>query len=283
MQLFHAQEINYKVLVSKQDILDIDIKPLFRNDGGEKRMWLVSPQHGRSYLVDKRNKKFIISKGNGLSFSNNVIAQTPELPLETWGILYEDAAIRDYRMGIEIASLGIKTNNMEAVIGIDLNLPSGISLKKKPALLQYSVECPYRISDAPFMEKEQIMGYVEQWTELNDFKANKYYEIASNILIRNLRLMHSNKILHNALTSQNLTWALELLDFELACSPFNPYEKEEYKRCMSQLFSRELIHTYQIILEIAGILKEKIDFNYIDKVFKDYGFDFQREFKLCQV
>lgn len=135
-----------------------------------------------------------------------------------------------------------------------------------------SVECPYRISDAAFMDREQIMHYVSGWEKMNEFGANKYYDIAANILIRNLRIMHDNKILHNALTSQNYTWALELLDFELSCSPSNPYDNEEYKRCVLLLFSREIIHVYQIILDIAGILREKPDFRYIDNLFSKYGF-----------
>lgn len=272
MQLVHAQNIDYRILISDPCLKKKDIKAFFRNKNGTENMWLISPQHGRSYLVDKRNNKYIISKGNGLSFSEKYMIQTPELPQETWGILYEDAAIRDYKMGNEISALGIKTNRMEAVIGIELNLPFYIPVNKKAALLQYSVECPYRISDAAFMTKNQIISFVEKWSEFNDFHARRNYEIAANILIRNLYIMHNNKILHNALSSQNITWSLELLDFELACSPSFPYEKEENRKCISQLFSREIIHTYQIILDIAGILKERVDYNYIDDLFLKYGF-----------
>ena len=39
--------------------------------------------------------------------------------------------------------------------------------------------------------------------------------IAADLLLHNLQILHKNEILHNAISEQNYTWALELLDFEL--------------------------------------------------------------------
>lgn len=272
MDEFKAKTLDYKVLETNNHKSGIEIRSYFRDDSGVEKMWLVSPQHGRSYVVDKRGDRYIISKGNGLSYTCKSIITTPDNQLETLGLLYDKEAIRDFKIGMEIASLGIKTNIMEAVVEIDLKLPSDIHLDKKPALLQYSVECPYRISDATFMDRGQIMEYVAEWEKLNEFGAKKYYEIAANVLIRNLRIMHDHGVLHNALTSQNHTWALELLDFEIACSPSTPYDREDYRKTVPDLFPREIIHIYQIILDIAGILREEADFAYIDKLFNHYGF-----------
>lgn len=272
MRNFKAQTLDYKEIAINNQLQKTDIKPYFRDDEGKEAMWLVSPQHGRSFVVDRRDNRWIVGKGNGLSYTCSSINHTPEAPLESWCILYAKEAIRDFRMGMEIASLGIKTNIMEAVVEIDLKLPSDIHIDKKPALLQYSVECPYRISYAPFMDREMIMEYVLEWEKMNEFEAKKYYEITANVLIRNLRIMHDHEILHNALTSQNHTWALELLDFEIACSPSNPYDREDYRRRIPDLYPREIIHIYQIILDIAGILREEADFGYIDKLFNHYGF-----------
>ena len=62
-------------------------------------------------------------------------------------------------MSIEISSYGIKTNKMEYVIELEatLSLPTGNLLH--PVLLQYDVECPYRISDAAFISKKEIGKY----------------------------------------------------------------------------------------------------------------------------
>lgn len=272
MDEFKAKKLDFKPIVVNNRLYHIDIRPYFRDDSGSESMWLVSPQHGRSYVVGRRNNRWIISKGNGLSYTCSSIIHSPETPFESWGVLYAKEAIRDFYLRQEIASLGIKTNIMEAVAEIDLESPSAINIDKKPAILQYSVECPYRISDAAFMDRELIMTYAAEWVKVNEFGAKHYYEIAANTLIKNLRILHDHKILHNALTSQNLTWALELLDFELSCSPAFPYDREDYRNQAQMLFSREIIHIYQIILDIAGILREKADFRYIDNLFKRYGF-----------
>ena len=100
--------------------------------------------------------------------------------------------------------------------------------------------------------------------------------IAANVLVRNLRILHDNNILHDAIHEQNYTWALELLDFELACSPKHPYDQEDYRRHVQSLYPREIIHTYCVINYIAAVLQEKIDFEQIDKLFAEYGFDIKQ-------
>ena len=103
--------------------------------------------------------------------------------------------------------------------------------------------------------------------------------IAADLLLRNLRILHDSKILHNAISEQNYTWSLELLDFELACSPTNPYTSEDDMRHVKDLFPRELLQTYVIINYIAGILGEVVDFKIVDNLYKEYGFDIGK-FKL---
>lgn len=100
--------------------------------------------------------------------------------------------------------------------------------------------------------------------------------IAANVLIRNLRVLHDHDILHNAISEQNYTWALELLDFELACSPAHPYTSEDDMRHVKDLFPREIMQTYVVINYIAGVLRENIDFVEIDKLFAEYGFDLKQ-------
>lgn len=253
------------------------IYPYIRNEKGDNEMFCPTPLHGRSFIVGKtENGRYIVSKGNGLSYTQSPFLHTGEFFDGTWGLLLQQDAERDFLLGQEIEALGIKTNHMQYVIEIDfeINLPNGHKLK--PTLLQYDVECPYRICDAPFMDQKIIQSEIQKWESINERGYKKYHLIAANILIRNLRILHDNNILHNAIHEQNYTWALELLDFELACSPKHPYAQEDYQRHVKDLLPREIIQTYIIINYIAGVLKEEIDFDEIDSLFAEYDFDFKQ-------
>ena len=65
---------------------------------------------------------------------------------------------------------------------------------------------------------------------------------------------------------------MELLDFELSCSPAHPYDREDYQRHAVSLFPREIFQTYVVINYIAGVLHEDIDYIKVDRLFSDYGF-----------
>lgn len=126
------------------------------------------------------------------------------------------------------------------------------------------------------MERSQIETEVAKWQQYNTKGYSKNHEIAAEILIGNLRKLHDNDILHNALNEQNYTWALELLDFELTRTPQHPYPKADYERHVPTLYSREVIQTYVIINYIAGVLREQIDFAAIDRIWNEYGFDIEQ-------
>ena len=243
--------------------------PYLRDDSGKETMWLVGPEHGRSFVVGRTpDGKYVISKGNGLSYTEYPFVNTGELGADTWGLLLKQDAIRDFKLGQEVAGLGIKTNQMQYVLRLDVPLNiHGVILY--PHLLQYTVECPYRISDAAFMSREQIEEQVKHWPQKQEFN----YMNAAEILVNNLRILHTNGILHNALTIQNYTWALELLDFELACSPKHPYEREDYQRHVPDLMPREILYTYQIIIYIASVLREEVSYKWLDGLFLDNNFN----------
>ena len=234
-------------------------------------MWLVGPEHGRSYLVGHEpDGRFVISKGNGLSYTRFPFINTGEMGEDSWGLLLKKDAERDFQLGQEVAALGIKTNKMQYVLELDCPLiVHGKELK--PYLLQYSVECPYRITDAAFIPRKTIEEQVARWPRKNEYR----YLDAAEVLIKNLYILHKNRVLHNAITPQNYTWALELLDFELASSPRTPYDQEDYQRHVQVLMSREIIHTYQIIIYIAAVLGERQDDSILDALYKSYGFDIE--------
>lgn len=272
MKKYNATIEQYRIILGGDT--DGEIYPMLRSiDNGDATMHLVSPLHGRSFVVGHKDSRYIISKGNGLSYSTHLFVNTLELGADSWGLLLQQDAIRDFKVGNEIRTLGIKTNHMEYVLELQKSVLFGNGLQLKPILLQYSVECPYRISDAAFMPSGEIDKWIANWGTMCENQYENYYLMAAEVLIRNLKTLHSNGILHNAISIQNYTWALELLDFELAHSPNYPKTSEDAKRHIPILFSREIIHTYEIIVYIAGCLKEDVDFQQIRLMFEDNGFD----------
>ncbi len=266
---------SYKVL-SKTRSLSNPFPYLFQK--GDRGMDNLSPIHCRSYIVGQhKNGRYIVTKGNGLSYSTHQFLYTPEMPTDVLGLLRKEDALRDFYCGQDVQALGIKTNQMECVM--ELDYPIYIVQTDEtiyPCILQYNVECPWRIADAGFMTQNLIWKEVNKWERLNDKNYQEDYLIAANVLIRNLRIMHDNGVLHNALTSENITWALELLDFELCHTPQHPYSKEDYIRHVPDLFDREVIDTYRLIIYIAGVLHQQVDFQIVDNLFAEYGFNLNK-------
>ena len=272
MKVIRAERKPYTIILQINN--SADVYPYLRSAEKTKKMYCVSPCHGRSYVVGRKSDgRYVISKGNGLSYSQYNFLYTGEFGDNTWGLLLIQDAKRDFIVGREVEQLGIKTNFMEYVLQLkdEIMLSDGHIIK--PVLLQYSVECPYRICDAPFYKYDVIKNEVNKWEKYNEKGFDEAHLIAADVLAKNLAILHSNNILHNAINIQNYTWALELLDFELACSPSYPYDKEDDNRYIKDYFSREIMHTYEIINYIAYYLDEPIDYNEIDNIFKSYGFD----------
>lgn len=278
MHKFSAINYSYKILSTSNAVVGTPIYPYFRSAEGDKVLYSISPHHGRSFLICRNEEgRYVITKGNGLNYSQCQLLNTGELGNDTWGLLLSQDATRDFIVGEEIRKLGIKTNHMEYVLELEKDIHiSSINVSLKPILLQYNVECPYRICDAAYMKTSQITNEVLKWGKLNDKNFDEAYLIAANVLIRNLRILHNNGILHNAIHYQNYTWALELLDFELAHTPNYPYTREDYLRHVKDLMPREIIQTYEIINHIAWCLGEKIDYKRIDALFKEYDFDLEQ-------
>lgn len=275
MKYWSSNNFPYSILVQQGDSTPY---PLLRNENGTEKIYSPSPLHGRSFVVGQHNDgRFIISKGNGLCYSQHTFLYTPDMPSDVWGLLLKEDALRDYYCCQDVRSLGIKTNQMECVLELDYPIhidKTGVDLK--PCLLQYSVESPYRICDAPFMEKEQIEKEVSKWHRFNSSSWQQNHIIAAEVLIKNLRIMHDHEVLHNAIHEQNYTWALELLDFELCRTPQHPYDKADYERHVCSLYDREVIQTYVIINYIASVLKEEINFKLIDDIFDKYHFSLKK-------
>ena len=277
MNEYSASAIPYNI-IAENCRKEIFPYPFLRSATGTEIIYSVSPLHGRSFVMGRNDDgRYIVSKGNGLCYSQHTFLYTPEMPTDVWGLLLKEDALRDFYCGQDVQQLGIKTNQMECVL--ELDYPIHIvktDADIKPYLLQYSVECPYRISDAAFMTREQIDTEVAKWQQYNKEGYKFNHLIAADVLLNNLRILHDNNVLHNAFTEQNHTWALELLDFELCRTPQQPYTKTDYERHFCDLFDREIIYAYVIINTIAQILHEPVDFKSIDKIFFKYGFDLKK-------
>ena len=135
MKIHNASIFEYTILYSHGDN---KVYPYLRQNDGKHNMQCLSSIHGRSFVVGRHdNGTFVVSKGNGLSYTQNNFLFTPEMPTDVWGLLRKEDALRDYYCGQDVQSLGIKTNQMECVL--ELNCPIYIPQTKeivKPCLLQ---------------------------------------------------------------------------------------------------------------------------------------------------
>ena len=245
--------------------------PLVRSLNGQETIWCISPNHGRSFILrHESDAEWTVGKGNGLSYTTHPFLLTSKIQGDTWGGLPLANAIRDYDIGCEVNALGIKTNRMECVVALDKTiLQNGASCQA--ALLQYSVECPYRISDYGFIPQDILRQCLRKWEHPHGL----YHLYAAEVIVRNLRTLKDHHIMHNAMHAQNYTWALELLDFEASRSDLTPYDNPDYESFIPMLSEAEAVQAYEIINYIAWCLGETTDYNGIEYVFTKYGFEFQ--------
>lgn len=268
MKKFKAKEHPVEIILSNTTER---VLPYVRDDNGTIDIMCVSPLHGRSFVLSKdSDSRWIIGKGNGLSYSQQTFVSAYEGDSSVWGGLCLENAERDFHICNEVQSLGIKTNVMHYVLGLDKYYTTDSKLQQY-ALLQYEVECPYRIVDFPFMSKREVERYMESWPVKYNY-SKRVLQVA-DILANNLRTLHDHNILHNAMHAQNYTWALELLDFEASRTDRYPYASKEYEECISAIMPSEIIQLYEIINYIAWCLGENVEYGEIDRILCDYGYD----------
>jgi hypothetical protein len=236
-----------------------------------------SPLHGRSIVVDFNPTldRFTITKGNGLTYFPFGFISTHELEDHAWGYLRTEDAIRDFKSGEYIKNLGILTNIMEALFLLKeqiIRLPDGVS-KIQPTILQYSVICPYRIADIPFLSKELVYYFIKRWPDLFDINYSELHCNAAEVLLKNIHLLHKSDVLHNAIHAQNYSLSLELLDFELARTPSTPYKNEYEEQTYIKLQKREVIQSLEIVNQIAFYFNEKINSKILREIMIKNGFE----------
>lgn len=267
MRRFRADRVAYDIVCQTNN--EYEVLPLIRANQGKEYIHCVSPVHGRSFILrQEQQRRWIVGKGNGLSYTTHPFVLTSFANGETWGGLSLNNALRDFNIGNEVRDLGVKTNHMQYVLSIDSNMIQN-GEERQVALLQYSVECPYRISDFGFFPRYLLKETVSKWG--NEFPQKHLF--AARVLINNLRTLRDHHIMHNATHPQNYTWALELVDFEASRSDKYPFDNPDYEACVPMLSDIEIIQTYEIINYIAWCLRETPNYKAVEMLFKDYGFE----------
>ena len=224
----------------------------------KSKVFNISPFHGRSIVVDIIDGFYTVIKGAGLTYFPYDFLYTGETLDSIWGFLTKESAIRDFKIGIHISNLGIRTNSMVAILEL-LDKEIIINgLNSHPFILQYKVSCPYRLCDIAFIPPKVLLSSIAKWPKVNLKTDSLYHVHAADVLLRNLSIMHKNNVLHNAISIHNYTFELELLDFELSRTPFHPYSSLEDEEYAKRLYRREFIQTLEIVNYIAFILKERL-------------------------
>lgn len=240
------------------------------------KLYSPSPIHGRSIVVDydKETKRYIITKGNGLTYFPFGFVSTQELEGHAWGYLSKKDAERDFLSGEYINSLGILTNQMEAVYSLEKQTIKSLDQKYElePYILQYNVECPYRIADLPYISNNLKNKFIKTWATKTKSNYTDYHCIAADIMLSNTHIMHSNGVLHNAIHNQNYTLSLELLDFELARTPNSLYENSIDEEKYEILQKREIIQSLEIVNYIAFHFKENVNSKVLKLIMEKYGY-----------
>ena len=98
-----VQAINLNCVVLEETKGRKLLYPYLRSEHGDKTMLQVSPIHGRSYVVGRTGEgRYVVSKGNGLGYTQYNFVFTPEMPSDVWGLLLKEDALRDFHCGQEV-------------------------------------------------------------------------------------------------------------------------------------------------------------------------------------
>jgi hypothetical protein len=246
------------------------------NNGIKKKT--ASPLHGRSLIANYNKTKniYTIIKGCGLTYYPYGFIYTEEFDDHIWGFLTKEAALRDFNCGNFIRELGVSTNFQQAIYELEtipllrFNKPVNTI---NPIILQYTVKCPFRLADIPYMNKNKVYDFVGNWKNNFKSKYDKLHCIAAEVMLRNIRIMHENETLHNSISIQNYTLLLELVDFETSRTPQTNYSSKEDENNWQVLKKREVIQTLEIINYLAFIFKEKIEVKKLNNIMKINGFE----------
>ena len=263
-------------ILYEHDVEDIDVRlkkyqnqiglSLLPNNGRKKiKAYSASPWHGRSHtLLNSDNNEWIVIKGSGCPYLESPYFKTPEIKNHIWGMIDGVTAENEF----------IKMTKMQ-----NINIPTSkpIALKKikkikieqfSPHLIYYSVKSPFRLIDLDFMNKKQKQYIKKLISDNFPSKYKKTHLIVLDKISEIVSTLYSKKIVHNALTTHNITCALEIVDFE-ASFEINKSDEDFVEKL--SLIPREIIQLHEIAFAVSWWFQESYKVDEIQKILDRNG------------
>lgn len=247
---------------SDKEIFDSGYCLLENKSNSHVKAIIPSPWHGRSVSICKSNKKWIVIKGAGCPYMKYPYTITPENKNRYWGLITKDECLREYYFMNKVNSLGVKTSTFLSINKLIGDFKTSI----QPYNLIYSLETPLRLIDLDFLNPEQKKLIKNKL--LNKSKYKKLHLHFIDVISEYLLTLYSNGIIHNSLSTHNITLSLELIDFEAS------FERETCEEGeFNKLIPREIVQLREIGFSIAYWFEEKYNINDVEDIIHSKRFD----------
>ena len=137
-----------------------------------------------------------------------------------------------------------------------------------PHLIYYSLRCPFRLIDLDFMNTKQ-KKYVKNLISNSSTGIHKeMHLLVLDKISKTVRELYSNNIVHNALTTHNITCALEIIDFETSFE-INKTDKDLENKL--SLIPREIVQLQEIAFAVSWWFQESYRIDKVEKILDQNG------------
>lgn len=224
-----------------------------------------SPWHGRSiHWMDHGG--IHVLKGSGVPYLPQPYRDTGELPGYVWGGLRGDDALREWNILKEAQFWGIRCPEPGAVFRYAFTVPPipGNSFEYHGWL--YRVESPYRLVDLEFLGQDGARQLAKAIRNTGWEEEGLHLGLA-HWLGATLGAVRKAGWFHNAVTTHNITLALELLDFEAAHRLDDASVDPDMR---DALLAREQVHAMEVLYYVSFWLGEHFDVQAAGAVLDEY-------------
>lgn len=224
-----------------------------------------SPWHGRSiHWVDSGGVHVL--KGSGVPYLPQPYLDTGELPGYIWGGLRGDDALREWNILMAAQSWGIRCPEPGAVFRYDFSQPPIPGHPFEYHGWLYRVDSPYRLVDLEFLGQKGG-SLLTAAIRKTGWKGDLLHLGLAHWLGLTLSRVRRAGWFHNAVTTHNITVALELLDFEAAHRLDDP----SVDRAMRDaLLAREQVHALEVLYYVSFWLGEQFNAAVAGAVLNEY-------------
>lgn len=265
-EIFKSNATLYEHSAENVEILDsyfdnnFGLSLLKSNNFGAISGILLSPWHGRSHcLTSKLGDLWIIIKGTGCPYMPNPYTPTQCMNGSKWGMLDRKDAEKEFEIMKQVAEFKTETS-------IPLALKKIIHPSFAPYLIYYGLKNPYRLIDLDFMNQNDKKLVRENIFRDNCGRFNSTHLIATYKISKTLKRLYDNGLIHNSLSTHNITCALELLDFEASIQVLNSNYSSE---TLNNLVLREMIQLREIAYQIAWWFNEDFNSDLVEELVKE--------------